>query len=79
MGLWSSEGNYLGYFLMDLFHRRHCTSIFISCEVMGFTAEAYLFLGSPDIWPILLFMRSLPPGKKTTFHLFFYHINMLVN
>ena len=41
-----------------------CASLFISCEVMDFTAEAYLFLGLLDIWPILLFMTSLPQAKN---------------
>lgn len=42
-------------------------SLIIPYEVMGFTVEAYLFLGSLDIWPVLLFRTGFSLGKEPNF------------
>lgn len=46
---------------------RGCVSLIILYEVIGFTAETYLFLGPLDIWSVLLFITSLPSGKEPNF------------
>ena len=41
-----------------------CVSLIIPCEVIGFTVETHLFLGSLDIWPILLDVDPSPQDPR---------------
>lgn len=53
------------------FTERGCVFFIIFCEVMGFIAEVYLFLGLLDIWLVLLFMIIFFLGKELNFIIFF--------
>lgn len=79
MGLCSNEGNYFGYFLVDVFHKVSlCFSHYFVCGD-GFRS------GSLPIFRITGHLASFPIYNKsffrqrTKFHHFFYHINMPVN
>lgn len=79
MGLWSNEGNYLGYFLVDLFHRVPlCFSLYFLWSDGFHSRSLLIFRITGHLASFVIYDKS-SFRQKPKFHHFFYHINMPVN
>lgn len=79
IGLWSNEGNYPGYFLVDLFHRAWlCFCHYSLWSNRFYSRNLPIFRIIGHLASFTVYNKS-SFRQRTKFQHFFYHINLSVN